>query len=119
MALSNYADLKTAILSWMGRPGDTGIPTDDLIALCEAQVGRELRLRSMEARVTSTVDSQYVALPEGFLAMRNFQLNTNPVTSLSLASPEQIDSIHAGSEAGKPRLYAIIGDEIQLAPEPD
>ena len=119
MALSTYAELKTAIQTWLGRPGDTTLALADFIALCEARVSRDLRVRAMEERVTATVSTQYVALPPGFLEMRNFQLNTNPVTSLSLMSPEQIDSINAGSESGRPRVYAIIGNEIQLAPTPD
>lgn len=119
MALSSYAELKTAIQTWLGRPGDTSLALADFVALCEARVSRDLRVRAMEERVTALVSTEYVALPAGFLEMRNFQLNTNPVTALSLMSPEQIDATYAGSQSGQPKVYAIIGNEIQLAPAPD
>ena len=120
MAISTYADLQTAIGNWLARPGDPTIAAiiPDWIALCELRVNRELRVRAMEERATATVTGAYLALPAGFLAMRNIQLNTNPVTALDLVSAEFIDRVAAGSIAGLPRLYAIVNDEIQLAPAP-
>ncbi|MGH6961377.1 MAG: phage adaptor protein, partial [Dongiaceae bacterium] len=46
-------------------------------------------------------------------------LNTVPVTALELVSPELIDLLRAGSTTGRPRLFAVVNDEIQLAPGPD
>jgi hypothetical protein len=121
MAITTYAELQTAIGNWLGRPGDALIApvVPDWIALCELRANRELRLRAMEDRVTATVSTPFVALPAGFLAMRNFQLNTDPVTSLDLVSPELIDRVAAGSQTGRPRMFAIAGGELQLAPAPD
>jgi hypothetical protein len=121
MAIATYAELQTAIGNWLGRPGDATIAAiiPDWITLCELRLNRELRLRAMEDRATATVSGPYAALPAGFLAMRNFQLNTDPVTALDMVSPELIDRVIAGSATGRPRLYAIVNDEIQLAPAPD
>jgi hypothetical protein len=121
MAISSYAELQTAIGNWLARPGDPIIAgaIPDWIALCELRANRELRLRAMEDRVTAAVSTPFVALPAGFLAMRNFQLNTDPVTSLDLVSPELIDRVAAGSQSGRPRMYAVVKDEVQLAPAPD
>jgi hypothetical protein len=121
MAISTYADLQTAIGNWLARPDDPTIAAiiPDWIALCELRLNRELRVRAMEERATASVSGTYLALPVGFLAMRNVQLNTNPVTSLDLVSPEFIDRVTAGSSTGRPRLYAVVNDEIQLAPAPD
>ncbi|MGH6928466.1 MAG: phage adaptor protein [Dongiaceae bacterium] len=121
MAIATYAELQTAIGNWLARPGDPTIAAivPDWIALCELRINRGLRVRAMEERATATVAGAYLALPEGFLAMRNFQLNTNPVTALDLVSAEFIDRAAAGSATGRPRLYAIVNDEIQLAPAPD
>jgi len=121
MAISTYAELQTAIGNWLGRPGDPLIAAiiPDWIALCEIRFNRELRIRAMEDRATATVDAAFVGLPTGFLAMRNLRLNTNPVAALDLVSPELIDRVAAGSAAGRPRLYAVVNDEIQLAPAPD
>ena len=95
MAISTYAELQTAIGNWLGRPGDAIIApiVPDWIALCELRINRELRIRAMEERATATVNGPYIALPDGFLAMRNLQLNTDPVTALDLVSPELIDRV--------------------------
>lgn len=121
MAISTHAELQTAIGNWLGRPGDPLIAAiiPDWIALCELRANRELRIRAMEERATAVANGPYLALPPGFLAMRNLQLNTNPVTALDMVSPELIDRVAAGSAAGRPRLYAVVNDEIQLAPAPD
>jgi hypothetical protein len=121
MAISTYAELQNAIGNWLGRPGDAIIApiVPDWIALCELRINRELRIRAMEERATATADGPYIALPAGFLAMRNLQLNTDPVTALDLVAPELIDRVAAGSRSGRPRLYAIVNDEIQFAPAPD
>ena len=121
MALANYSDLKTAAALWLARAGDTSVTDNvaDLITLAEARINRKLRIRAMEDRATATVSNEYVGLPTGFIEMRNFQLNTDPVTRLELMSPQQIDAIYAGSQTGKPKVFCIINGEIQVRPSPD
>jgi len=120
MALGNYTDLKAAIADWLDRSDLTDrIP--DFIALAEARLNRELRIRPMEVRstMTTTVGQRYFNLPGGYLQMRNFQINTNPITPLEYVTPEMLDRLYGSSTTGKPRAYSLIGDEIQLAPIPD
>jgi hypothetical protein len=121
MALGTYSELQSAVGSWLARPGDPTLSPfiPDFVRLAEARFGRDLRVRGMEQRATAEVDAAYLALPERFLEMRNFQLNTDPVTRLELMSPEQIDSLRVGSRSGRPRWYCVLGTEIQLAPAPD
>ena len=120
MALGNYTDLKAAIADWLDRSDLTDrIP--DFIALAEARLNRELRIRPMEVRSTMTtnVGQRYFNLPGGYLQMRNFQINTNPITPLEYITPEMLDRLYGSNTTGKPRAYSLIGDEIQLAPIPD
>ena len=120
MALDTYANLKTAIADWLDRSDLTDrIP--DFIALAEARLNRELRIRPMEVRstMTTTVGQRYFNLPGGYLQMRNFQINTNPITPLEYITPEMLDRLYGSNTSGKPRAYSLIGDEIQLAPIPD
>jgi len=93
----------------------------DFIALAEARINRELRIRPMEVRSTmyTTADQQYFQLPGGYIQMRNIQLNTNPTTPLEYITPEMLDRLYGSTTTGKPRAYTLIGDEIQLAPIPD
>ena len=120
MALSTFTELKEAVADWLDR-SDLTARIPDFIALAEARINRELRIRPMEVRSTmyATVDQQYFNLPGGYIQMRNIQLNTNPTTPLEYITPEMLDRLYGSTTTGKPRAYTLIGDEIQLAPIPD
>jgi hypothetical protein len=119
MAISTYDELKTAVANWLDRDDLTDrIP--EFIALAEARMNRVLRLRMMESKYTaSTVASQRnYNLPTGYVQMRNFQINTSPITPLQYVSPEIYDRLWGGSTGGTPQFYTIIANEIQLGPIP-
>jgi len=119
MAIGTYAELKTAVANWLDRDDLTDrIP--EFIALAEARMNRVLRLRMMESKYTaSTVAAQRnYNLPTGYVQMRNFQINTSPITPLQYISPEIYDRLWGGSTGGTPQFYTIIANEIQLGPIP-
>jgi hypothetical protein len=119
MAISTYAELKTAVANWLDRDDLTDrIP--EFIALAEARFNRVLRLRSMEAKYTANTvaDQRNLALPTGYIQMRNFQVNTSPITTLSYVTPEIYDRLWGGSTSGTPKFYTILADEISLGPIP-
>ena len=120
MALGTFTELKDAVADWLDR-SDLTARIPDFIALAEARINRELRIRPMEVRSTmvTTADQQYFQLPGGYIQMRNMQLNTNPTTPLEYITPEMLDRLYGSTTSGKPRAYSLIGDEIQLAPIPD
>jgi hypothetical protein len=74
----------------------------------------------MESKQTaSTVGSQRnYNLPASYIQMRNFQLNTSPITTLSYVTPEIYDRLWGGSTGGIPKFYTIVADEISLGPIP-
>ena len=119
MAIGNYSELQTAVANWLDRDDLTDrIP--EFISLAEARFNRVLRLRSMEDKQTaSTVAAQRnYALPGGYIQMRNFQLNTDPLTPLSYVTPEIYDRLWGGSTSGTPNFYTILADEVSLGPIP-
>ena len=119
MAISNYTELKTAVANWLDRDDLTDrIP--EFIALAEARFNRVLRLRSMETKETaSTVAGQRnLALPASYIQMRNFQVNTSPLTTLSYVTPEIYDRVWGGSTSGTPKFYTILANEVSLGPIP-
>ncbi len=119
MAISNYSELQTAVANWLDRDDLTArIP--EFIALAEARFNRILRLRSMEAKYTAnTVASQRnLALPAGYIQMRNFQVNTSPLTTLSYVTPEIYDRLWGGSTGGTPKFYTILANEVSFGPIP-
>ena len=119
MAISNYTELKTAVANWLDRDDLTDrIP--EFIALAEARFNRVLRLRSMEVKYTAdTVAGQRnLALPASYIQMRNFQVNTSPLTTLSYVTPEIYDRVWGGSTSGTPKFYTILANEVSLGPIP-
>ena len=119
MAISNYTELKTAVANWLDRDDLTDrIP--EFIALAEARFNRVLRLRSMETKETaSTVAGQRnLALPANYIQMRNFQVNTSPLTTLSYVTPEIYDRVWGGSTSGTPKFYTILANEVSFGPIP-
>ena len=119
MAISNYTELKTAVANWLDRDDLTErIP--EFIALAEARFNRVLRLRSMETKETaSTVAGQRnLALPTSYIQMRNFQVNTSPLTTLSYVTPEIYDRVWGGSTTGTPKFYTILANEVSFGPIP-
>jgi len=119
MAISTYAELQTAVANWLDRDDLTDrIP--EFISLAEARFNRVLRLRSMESKQTaSTIAGQRnYNLPASYIQMRNFQLNTTPITTLSYVTPEIYDRLWGGSQRGTPSFYTIVANEISLGSVP-
>jgi hypothetical protein len=119
MAISTYSELQTAVANWLDRD-DLSARIPEFISLAEARFNRLLRLRSMESKQTaSTVGAQRnYNLPASYIQMRNFQLNTDPITTLSYVTPEIYDRLWGGSTGGTPKFYTIVADEISLGPIP-
>jgi hypothetical protein len=116
MALANYTDLQAAVASWLAR-SDLSSQIPDFITLAEAKLNRVLRTRQMEQRSTA-VATEYMALPDNFLELRDIQLNTSPKQSLTEVSPDEIDRNYS-TPSGQPLVYCVIANQIQLAPAPD
>ena len=119
MAISTYSELQPAVANWLDRD-DLSARIPEFISLAEARFNRLLRLRSMESKQTaSTVGGQRnYNLPASYIQMRNFQLNTSPITTLSYVTPEIYDRLWGGSTGGIPKFYTIVADEISLGPIP-
>ena len=121
MAISTFAELKTAAANWLDRSDLTDrIP--EFIVLAEARFNRILRIRDMETVSTaiSTVGgTREYSLPTGFVQMKEFHLTTDPITPLSYITPEMMSRTWAGSTTAKPQVFTIIADNVRLGPSPD
>ena len=111
MAITSYSTLKTAIEAWTHR-SDLSSVVDDFIDIAESRMNRELRVSQQEVRATTTASTEYLALPTDLLAIRNIQLNTNPVVELQYVSPMEMDRLAELNQDTS--RYTIVGDEIQL-----
>src|SRR3990172_858619 len=69
MALTSYAELQTAITSWLKR-ADMAAIIPDLITLGEDRIYRMLRVRAMEEELSSTIANGVIALPTGYVQLK-------------------------------------------------
>ncbi len=119
MAITTYAELKSAVADWLNRD-DLTSTISDFITLAEAQFNRTVRHRKMVARLTSTVADAYTNVPADWLQTIRFQLNTNPVTPLLFVTPEQaLEESMVYSAGQQPLFYTVVGQQFQVVPAPD
>lgn len=119
MAITTYAELKSAVADWLNRDDLTGT-IDNFISLAEAQFNRSIRHRKMVVRSDATLDTPYFAVPGNWLQTIRFQLSTNPVTPLLFVTPEQaLEESQVYSAAQQPLFYTMIGEQFQVVPAPD
>ena len=121
MALNTYSALKTSIANWLNRSDLTSEISGDFIVLAEKDFNSKLRIRKMITTDSSfTIDSETVALPTGFLQVRDFYiLNGGTKYALKYITPAQMDQIRGSSTTGMPSAYTILGDSFRFAPIPD
>ena len=121
MAISTFAELKTAAANWLDRSDLTDrIP--EFIALAEARFNRILRIRDMETvstAISTAAGTREYSLPTGFVQMKEFHLTTDPLTPLAYITPEMMTRLWAGSSSGKPEVFTVIADNVRLGPSPD
>lgn len=116
MSLSTYAELKTAVATWLHRD-DLTSQIDDFIDLAEADYGRRLRIRAMEDSTTSTLSAASLALPTDYLQTRRFSITfSGQPTQIEQVAPELVLGYAA---TGMPERMAVLGDSIYFGPAPD
>lgn len=117
MAITTYAELQTAVGNWLDR-SDLTARIPEFVTLFEAIVNRDLRVRQMEQRDTTTIAAEFVALPATYLDGMSIRLSSGSSTwSLDPTPAEVLDTYQATT--GAPRLFALVGSDLQFYPAPD
>ena len=120
MAITNYAELQTAVANWLDR-SDLNERIPEFIALGEAVIRRKLRTMGEEKRANADTlpGDATLSLPADFNGMRDVFIRGDPITPLSQVALSKLRSSQAGSSVGKPTMYAVTDDQLLLAPTPD
>lgn len=117
MALTTYAELQSAIASWLARDDLTPyIP--DFITLFEAAAARKLKVRLQETTTTLTPSSGVATIPSDYVGHRRVTWTGSPIHELSYVAPP----IYAGyleSGSGTPSVFTIEGSNLRVAPSDD
>lgn len=121
MALGTYAQLKDSLLTWSKRK-DAGPVLDDFILIAEEEMygnpTSPLRLNSMDTRATASASTseRFLALPDGFMAMRRLKLNLSQGDcDVRFMSPEQLD---LQGVSGIPRFFSVTS-QVEFDRTPD
>jgi hypothetical protein len=115
MAITTYAELKTAIADFLNRDDLTSIiPT--FIELTEAQMAREVRHWRQEKRIETTLDERYENLPTDFIEAIRLTAGNNRLTMISAA--EMQDRVEASTLTGTPKYYRFTANQIEFYPAP-
>lgn len=107
--MTTYATLVADVAKWAARTDlDALMPT--FCALFEARVGRELRVRRMEASFTGTIASNVVALPSGWLEFKRLWPTAYPDCDIK---PQTLEVVRERVE-GVPFYFATDGTNVRF-----
>lgn len=118
MAISTFAELKTAIGSWLKH----SLFSDnygDFIALFEASANRRLRTRWQETSATVTMSSGAGSLPTDFLSQRRVTWAGSAKVELEYVEPSWLQANYPTDATGTPIVYTIEGSTIYVRPSDD
>ena len=118
MSITTYAELQTAIASWLAR-SDLTASIPDFITLFEAAANRRLRVRQMESSTDLTPSSGEVALPADYLAWRRLTWTGSPRVELAYVAPSYLQAAYPSSPADTPRIFTIEGATLKVRPVSD
>jgi hypothetical protein len=119
MSLATYADLQTAVSSWLHRDGLSSI-APDLILLGEKWIFRKARTQEMESAFTGTISSGVIALPTGFLAIKHMRVDGTPTRTLKVRPASWIyEHYPLRSADAKPQFVGVDAGSFVFGPYAD
>lgn len=120
MPFSTYAELQTSIQNWIDRPDLSAAQIQDFIALGEARIYRDARIRAMEAALSDTIASGVIAVPADYVAMKVAYVDGSPTTKLTRQDADYIYRKYpTRSSDTKPKYFAQEGGNFIFGPYPD
>ena len=121
MAITTYAELKTAIANELDR-SDISAEIIDFITLAESYIhhggrgGDPLRGREMETEASISVAANVYALPSDYLGVIDVTAKTSPLRQLDVISKRAANDIYATRTTGYPNHYYVVGSNITVLP---
>jgi hypothetical protein len=116
MAITTYAELKTAVENWLAHTLFTArVP--EFIAIFEATANRRLRTRWQEGTASLTPGSDgTVALPSDYLALRRATWTGSKRVELEYVHPTYFQSAYPTRPQGTPTIFTIEGSTLKVMP---
>lgn len=109
--ISNYGELKDAVLRWLNRSSESSTADDvpTFVRLAETSIRRDIRVRVQEAFEIDTAEEETITVPDLFLEARRLIVGGK---RKDYATPEEFQDLTAAtSQANR---YTVIGQEIYV-----
>lgn len=121
MALANYTDLKSTIAETLNRD-DLTTAAQTFVALCEAQVNRDIRHWRMEVRTSGqqSAGDEYMQIPADWVETIRFNVVGNGTSPINLMDSTTMAENRAryNDQYGKPTAYSLEAGQFHLYPTP-
>ncbi len=118
MAITTFAELKTAVQDWAER-SDLSSKVPDFVTLADMRIRKalaSLRLREMETTTDVTPSSGACTLPTDFLAMKRVQSRTSVARRLEYKTQDWLDEAYPDGTEGDPAFYTVTGASLYMYP---
>lgn len=119
MTISDYADLQDAIYKWLLRENSDLVVTTAqvkrFISLCEAELNRELKIRSLQdsSDLVTVEDQDFITLPSGFKRMISFGFVGQPQNIEFVGTLNEMRTRY-GKDKARPEAFLIAGNRIKF-----
>lgn len=117
--MKNYAELQTAIRSFLWDRTDVTAQVPTFIQLAESEARRLLRTAQVNSMRPFNVSGGVAAIPCGAGAIKGVRLGSPDDTGCDLdyLTPESV--VSQKPDTGRPRFYTVQNERIYLYPTPD
>jgi len=125
MAITTYAELKTAVGNWLDRDDATTVARiPEFIELAEANFNRVIRQPDMITKDDSfSISGRYTTLPTDTLEIVRIVLDLTPVVVLEYMTPEELSERRVSlTGGGKPYYFTTVGgstNQLEVLRSPD
>ena len=114
MALDTYADLQSAVASWLHRD-DLTAQIPDFIRLAEADMQVRAKLSQWETEASVSLTNGSGALPPDVAQVISVKYGSQSYTISHMAG-EAFDNVSALNGSGEPEFYTIRGSNLLVTP---
>lgn len=118
MAITDYDELQTAMGNWLDRT-DLSSRMPEAIALFEAALNRELRVREQITSTSLTVTGGEATLPTDYLIWKRVTWSGSPKRELEYVDNSYLQVANPSDAEGTPRFFTIEGETLRIAPLDD
>jgi len=116
---TTWTDLKATLANWLARDDLSTSEIPEAIALFERRAQRTIFAPEREATTMLTLDAEAVALPADHWGIRALFIDADPKVVLEPMTLGELRSAYAAAATGRPRNYAVRGEQLVLGPAPD